>query len=177
MSTELAHFIRRMTHFSPPCLAMRIRSLLKSAWLWAVIGIIACLGILVLWSHFQLVHMNSPSMEPEIQQGDDVLVFDLIRHPLPKDSLVVVTLSFDDESVTTIRRIAGIPGDLYPSAKQASNTARIPKGHYYVTGISTNALDSRTLGPVSFSEIEGKVIWIPNEPSTSNSAGETGTTN
>jgi hypothetical protein len=140
----------------------------RSIWLWRalVIGICSCAGFLIITYQFiGLVKMDSTSMDSteEISKGllsikkdDAALILKHFRHPLLNGDLVVVTYnnSRDNKPVTTVRRIAGVPGDT------TKNGVTIQDGYYYLLGDSTNAIDSRQLGLFRYAQVSGKVVWV-----------------
>lgn len=127
----------------------------RKFWLLLIVVIVgALLGVL---TQFQICEMVSPSMEPTIHQGQWLIILKHFRRPLRRDDLVWVRL---DASTTTIRRIKGVPGDIIPNAKWTNQSPKIREGYYYLSGDSTNALDSKELGLFKNSQISGLVVKV-----------------
>jgi type IV secretory pathway protease TraF len=122
---------------------------------------------LAIAAQMHLVSMNSTSMEPSkpikgasIHQGNLALVANALWEVRRRGALVVVSLNISGRQVTTIRRIAAVPGDHVPNTSKTNGLDTIPIGYYYLLGDSTNALDSRQLGPVAASQISGRVLFV-----------------
>jgi hypothetical protein len=124
-------------------------------------------GLAIVAGQLHLVSMNSTSMEPNkpmkgasIHQGDLALVANALWDVRRRGTLVVVNLNIFGRRVTTIRRIAAVPGDHVPNASETNGLTTIPAGYFYLLGDSTNALDSRQLGLVSGDQISGRVLLV-----------------
>jgi len=85
-----------------------------------------------------------------------MVVYRWAQHPLRVGDLVDVVLPLGTNRIRTIRSLAGLPGDFFSEPAPG----RVPEGHYYVLAYSTNGIDSRGLGPVPFSNVLGKVVFI-----------------
>jgi len=120
------------------------------------------------WILFTMEEMQTTSMEPTIRgqgdppghHGDEVLILNCFYRPLKKGDLVVVTMTGGNPPITTIRRVAGTPGDPIPGYEGVNNPPEIGDGHYYLLGESTNAIDSRQLGLFGKEQITGKVLYV-----------------
>jgi hypothetical protein len=51
-----------------------------------------------------------------------------------------------------------LPGDVIPGSERIEASS-VPEGHYYITGNSSNALDSRVLGAMKYGQVQGRVVW------------------
>ena len=120
-------------------------------------------------TQIRLYEMTSTSMEPTIigqgnpptHHGDYVIISKAVHHPLSRGDLVLVSLrGIRGPLVTTIRRVAGAPGDLVPDLKETNSTVAVTLGYYYLLADATNALDSRQLGLFSHTQIDGKVLFV-----------------
>ncbi len=142
---------------------MKNLSFIKSKLFWGILIGVSCAGFLLISSQFRLIEMASTSMEPTItgqgnppvRHGDEVLILKHFYHPLNRGDLVLVMIDNFNGTSATVRRVTGVSGDVNPDSTQP-----IPNGYYYLLGDSTNAIDSRQLGLVSNTKIQGKVVWI-----------------
>ncbi len=100
------------------------------------------------------------SMEPEVLQGDHVLVDKTAYNRMaPKVGDIVIHVFPDDRSMVYIRRIAGMPGDTITLAD--GSEYGVPHGHIYVLGVEKEkSQDSRYYGPVPLSDVLGKARQV-----------------
>lgn len=132
-----------------------------------IFATVTLMGLAIVAGQLRLVSMTSTSMEPSnpmkgasIHQGDLALVASALRDVRRRGTLVVVNLDIPGRRITTIRRVAAVPGDPVPGASETNGPTTIPAGYYYLLGDSTNALDSRQLGLVSGDQISGRVLLV-----------------
>ena len=124
-------------------------------------GITVVLLILFLINIFGLTFylVQGNSMQPKFQDGDLVLVDRFTYHlRLPKKGEVVtIQASIIDPISKIIKRVAALPGE-HVSFKAKSDILRW--NEYYVLGDNlSHSLDSRHLGPIKISDIDGRVFF------------------
>lgn len=130
---------------------------------------------------FEPFHVSGPSMQQTLSSGDQVMVNKIIykfRDPQPGE--VIVFHNKDNREL--IKRIIGLPGEtveakdnrLFVNGKEikepylTSSTktidfapVKVPNGKVFVLGDNrSNSTDSRSLGPISISEIIGKASLV-----------------
>jgi signal peptidase I len=127
------------------------------------------------------------SMEPTLHENDNILV-EKISPKLKnykRGDIITIKREDDETGKTIIKRIIGLPGDSIeikdgkvlvnnevlkedyikgsftkPGNVDKYNKIKVPDKHVYVLGDNRTAsiIDSRTEGPVSFEEIQGKAF-------------------
>lgn len=143
-------------------------------------GVIAVFGWILVGVVFGFAVMEGEGMYPRVRDGD-LMVF----YRLDQDYAVGDVVTFVDGGVRRTGRIVAQGGDdvsfsddgelivngsvqdeqiFYPTEPQegsASSTCDVPDGSVYLLGdFRTNAVDSRTYGPVRIDDLDGKVITI-----------------
>lgn len=104
----------------------------------------------------------TPTMEPQVMQGDRILVDKTAyRRVPPRTGDVVVFVYPDDRSKVFIRQIAGLPGDVVKLVDGREEA--VPHGYAYLLGTNTRkSIDSRSFGFVPLRDLDGKarqVYW------------------
>jgi signal peptidase I len=155
----------------------------------AIVVAIVVIGLLANWQVATIVDVPTMGMFPTFRPNDRVLI-DKVGYRLGGlDVGDVVLLSSDvlgpgSDGVTLLRRVVAVGGDSISctdgtlhrngrpvasrgpaSMKVECNSMTIPSGSIYVLGDNEDAaIDSRKLGPVKESDVEGTVllrVWPP----------------
>lgn len=131
-----------------------------------VAAVVAAIGA-VRW-RYCLVTVRGPSMEPDLTDGDRLLVRRCGIRGLRRGRLVIfsepglarrrpVWLTGAAQHVWVIKRVAALPGDLVPSAVRpaADGMQVVPAGAIVALGATTGSRDSRQWGFIPASHIFG----------------------
>jgi signal peptidase I len=131
------------------------------------------LVLLVLTRFVSIVYISGPSMQPNFYTGDCVLVL----RTQNVDRYDVAVVKWQDKWL--VKRVVGLPGDNlalsdgytyingaeisepfeYYSGHRKISEILIPNDHIFIMGDNrSNSHDSRSFGPVSSTEIYGKMI-------------------
>lgn len=127
-----------------------------------------------------LVRVQGNGMSPSIGDGDLALTTRVVDELAAND-----VIAFEDDGDVLLGRIVALPGDTVeirddgavvvngveqtsvtsertlPGSADVSYPLTLGEGQYFVLGDSrTQATDSREVGPVDISEVEGKVIAV-----------------
>lgn len=147
------------------------------------LALTAVLTYILLGVVFGLAIVKGSSMEPELQSGD-MVVFSRINTQYQRGDIVLLRVSSQDEDY--IKRIVAVEGDevdiddetgelivngekeegsyIYTPTRSVdggiSFPITVPEDSVFVLGDNrTNSEDSRALGAISISAIEGKVLF------------------
>ncbi|MDN4070271.1 signal peptidase I [Paenibacillus vini] len=131
-------------------------------------------SLLVGDSNYKSYINDGPSMVPTIYDGDRLLVNTDTSEGIKRDDLII----FKTEEKSYCKRVIGLTGDqieinktgIFVNNKLIKETSDlglpdskiiIKDNEYYVVGDNTgNSIDSRFLGPISDTQIIGKVVKI-----------------
>ena len=111
----------------------------------------------------EIVSIPSPSMQPTLEPGDQVLVnrfvytgraFGLLpRRPVARGDVVVFRPPFDRRQ-EFVKRCVGLPGDWQGGGVLST-------GHLWMEGDARDrSRDSRSFGPVPEADLEGRVVAV-----------------
>ncbi len=155
---------------------------------WLTLGGLCVIATIIVW-HAAIPCFfvaRSMTMWPSIAPGDVVLIKKTETHDLARWSVVVYKL-FAESNIISIARVVGLPSEsilvtasnvlvtgvsFQPPgtiAYQHNSTAKygvevpvsIPKDSLFlVADNSAQSIDSRMLGPITISQVEGKVIHV-----------------
>lgn len=138
----------------------------KFAGISAIVSILLLLFAVYLYNTFKSVIVQGDSMEPNLRDGQRVLVGKAywLLGSLERDDVVVI--QDDNEDGYIIKRIFRMAGDTVPTDKWpegqhsiANGPYTVPEGTVFVLGDNQlNSEDSRHFGPVESSRIIGKVV-------------------
>lgn len=134
---------------------------------WKRLGILGFLFLLLalfFGKNFQVVVVQGKSMEPTFHDQQVVIVTRTywLFGPIERGDVVVIRRGEE----LLIKRVVALPGDEIPpeylpdpeSLPDPGIARKVKPGHLYVVGDNLeHSEDSRTLGPIPFEEIVGKV--------------------
>ena len=106
-------------------------------------------------------------MEPTLMENQHIIIWRFYYTILwKKPSLNDIIVFRDSSGSLLIKRVCGVPGDkINYNDNRLKEYSHIPDGYYLVLGDNKEySRDSRHIGLISISQIEGKVIfWNHNE--------------
>lgn len=148
------------------------------AFLLVKIGIVICIFLVLFTFIFGLFRVNDPSMSPTLKPGDLVLTYRLNSEPAAHD-----VVAFEYKNETTFGRVVARGGDtvditadglyvngthqeeegIYSATTQfeggTTMPLTVPDGQVFVLGDNrVNATDSRIIGCINTSDLEGVVM-------------------
>ncbi|MFZ5815101.1 MAG: signal peptidase I [Bacillota bacterium] len=163
---------------APPVATSALRETLETV-------VVALLVALVIRSFLvQLYVVDGESMYPTLHHGDRLLVNKMVyrlREPKPGEIIVVEdpanprrqlikrVVAVEGETVEVRNRVVFVDGRplketfTNPTSVHFKDVApsKVPEGHVYVMGDNRGgSLDSRMLGPIQRSKIEGKAFYL-----------------
>lgn len=163
--------------------------LLLEVWDWIKAVIVAMIVVVILHQYgFHLSTVKGISMEPTLTEGEWLFINKTIRYagtPERGDIVVVRDPSgLDSTHPFLVKRIVAVAGDevhvrrgkLFVNGKEVKESyvhspiqdgsfepTRVMKGYVFVMGDNRHrnaSHDSRTFGPVSVEQVEGRAEWI-----------------
>ena len=122
------------------------------------------------------IKVNGTSMDPTLKNGDIMILNKAFYSKSKIKRFDIVVVRYQKEDI--IKRVIGLPGDIveyknnqlyinnkkikesYQHGKTENFSVYVPKGKYLILGDNREiSLDSRRIGPVSVSDIEGRATF------------------
>lgn len=146
---------------------------------------------LILYFLFWPILIDGSSMENTFKTGDRVMVSRIAAYMnfLDRGDIIVCRITYKHKEKIAIKRLIGLPGDhiVIKDGKVCINGSELTepylktetpgdkdiilaKDQYYIMGDNrAESLDSRITGPISYDDIEAKVLikWYPFNEITS----------
>ncbi|KAL3284716.1 hypothetical protein HHI36_018864 [Cryptolaemus montrouzieri] len=108
-----------------------------------------------------------PALNPDLDQADYVFLnrWPVRSYQVQRGDIIALT-SPKDPTLSIIKRVVGIQGDIVETIGYKNHIVRIPEGHCWVEGDHTgHSMDSNNFGPVSLGLITAKascIVWPPS---------------
>ncbi len=119
-------------------------------------------------TYFRVVVVSGPSMEPTYRNGDRLLMTNAywLFGPIQRDDVVVIVRPNKE---MLIKRVVALPGEQVPEEYWSPLVymmgGRVPEGHIFVVGDNLErSEDSRTLGAIPLSHVQGKIVGAKGAP-------------
>lgn len=147
-----------------PMPARKHRSTVRSLSLLILFGMCA----IFFATYFRVVVVSGPSMEPTYRDGDRLLMTNAywLFGPIQRGDVVVVVRPNREMLIKRVVALAGeeVPQD-YWSPLVFAMGGRVPEGHLFVVGDNIErSEDSRTLGAIPLSHVQGKIVGAKGAP-------------
>ncbi len=136
----------------------RQRRLVRLFWLLTLFGLLALFFVM----NFRFVVVNGHSMEPTFRKGQRLLMTNaywLFGEIERGDVVVIITPNRE----RLIKRVVALSGETVPRRYWSVHMFRygtvVPDGYIFVVGDNLEkSEDSRIFGPISLSQVEGKIV-------------------